>query len=169
MLIRKINLSLWFCCIKKKMTIILKIKEGTRHRGQTNCRTRNGIFKWWFFNCGKVWWPCVVPLRCLASILSNVIRKVGSKRNFQFRWLFFKIQHLAFGNYLVVLNAIFGYVSAKTIPWMCFSLHKKFVKYLKTKVLGVCATLGGSLLNSTTILYWWSWSSSSSCKKDMAM
>jgi len=29
---------------------------------------------------------------------------------------FFRIQHLAFGNYLVVLNAKFGFGSAKTIP-----------------------------------------------------
>jgi len=35
----KFNALLWLCNMKKKMTIILKIKEGTRHRGQTNFRT----------------------------------------------------------------------------------------------------------------------------------
>jgi len=32
--------------MKKKMTIFLKIKEGTRRRGQTNFRTLKGTFHW---------------------------------------------------------------------------------------------------------------------------
>ena len=52
-----------------------------------------------------------------ASSLLNVIRQVGRQvdENSSFRWLF-RIQYLAFGNYLVVLNTIFGSGSAKTIP-----------------------------------------------------
>ena len=37
--IQKINTSLWLCYMKKKITIILKIKEETRHRRQTNFGT----------------------------------------------------------------------------------------------------------------------------------
>ena len=45
-------------------------------------------------------------LRRLASSLSNVGRQTKIPA-------FFTIQYLAFGYYFVVLNAIFGYVSAK--------------------------------------------------------
>ena len=50
-------------------------------------------------------------LRCLASSLTNVIRQADKNSSLGD---FIRIQHLAFGNYLAVLNAIFG--SAKTIP-----------------------------------------------------
>jgi len=56
-------------------------------------------------------------LRRLASSLLNVIRQAGRQadKNSSLDDLF-KIQYLAFGYYLVVLNAIFGFGSAKTIP-----------------------------------------------------
>ena len=50
---------------------------------------------------------------------------------------FFRIQYLAFGYYFVVLNAIFGFGSAKTILWACFSLLKIFLGwFLWAEVLG---------------------------------
>jgi len=52
-------------------------------------------------------------LRCLTSSLSNVIRQADKNSSLGD---FFKIQYLVFGYYLVVLNAIFGFGSAKTIP-----------------------------------------------------
>ena len=56
-------------------------------------------------------------LRRLASSLSNVIRQAGRQADKNSSLGdFFKIQYLAFGNYLVVLNAIFSFGSAKTIP-----------------------------------------------------
>jgi len=48
----------------------------------------------------------------LASSLSNVVRQVGKIPV----WVtFFRIQFLVFGYYFFVLNAIFGFGSAKTI------------------------------------------------------
>ena len=60
-------------------------------------------------------------LRRLASSLSNVIRQADRQAGRQVDKNsslgdFFRIQYLAFGYYLVVLNAIFGFGSAKTIP-----------------------------------------------------
>ena len=52
-------------------------------------------------------------LRRLASSLSNVIRQADETFSLGD---FFRIQYLAFGYYFVVLNAIFGFGSAKTIP-----------------------------------------------------
>ena len=64
----KINTLLWLCNMKKKMTVILKIKEGTRRRAQTNWK---GTFHWWVCNFGD-------HVLCrLAFSLSNVIRQVG--------------------------------------------------------------------------------------------
>jgi len=56
-------------------------------------------------------------LHRLASSLSNMIRQAGRQvdKNSSLD-NFFTIQYLVFGNYLVVLNAIFGFGSAKTIP-----------------------------------------------------
>ena len=56
-------------------------------------------------------------LHCLASSLSNVIRQAGRQvdKNSSLGD-FFRIQYLAFGYYFVVLNAIFSFGSAKTIP-----------------------------------------------------
>ena len=55
-------------------------------------------------------------LHCLASNLSNVILQAGRQadKNSSLSY-FFRIQYLAFGIYLVVLNAIFGFGSVKTI------------------------------------------------------
>ena len=53
-------------------------------------------------------------LRRLASSLSNVIRQAGRQADKNSR--LFRIQYLAFGYYFVVLDAIFGFDSAKTIP-----------------------------------------------------
>ena len=50
---------------------------------------------------------------CLASILSKVVRQADKNSSFG---AFFRIQYLAFGNYLVVLNAILGFGSVKNIP-----------------------------------------------------
>ena len=56
-------------------------------------------------------------LRRLASNLSNVIRQAGRQADKNSSLGdFFRIQYLAFGNYLVVLNTIFSFGSAKTIP-----------------------------------------------------
>ena len=56
-------------------------------------------------------------LRRLASSLSNVISQVGRQTKTPVQVTFFKIQYMAFGYYLVVLNAtIFGIGSAETIP-----------------------------------------------------
>jgi len=52
-------------------------------------------------------------LRRLASSLSNVIRQADETFSLGD---FFRIQYLAFGYYFVVLNAIFGFGNAKTIP-----------------------------------------------------
>ena len=46
----------------------------------------------------------------LASSLSNVIRQADKNSSLGD---FFRIQYLAFGNHLVVLNAIFRFGSAK--------------------------------------------------------
>ena len=51
-------------------------------------------------------------LHCLAFSFLNMIRKAG-RQKFHFSDL--RIQYLAFGNYFVVLNAIFGFGSAKII------------------------------------------------------
>ena len=62
-------------------------------------------------------------LRRLASSLSNVIRQAGRQANKNSSLGdFFRIQYLAFGYYLVVLNAIFGFGSARTIR-ECAFLH----------------------------------------------
>ena len=53
-------------------------------------------------------------LCCLASSLSNVIRQ-ASRQNTSLGD-FFRIQYLAFGNYSVILNAMFGFSNTKTIP-----------------------------------------------------
>ena len=55
-------------------------------------------------------------LRRLASSLLNVIRQAGRQadKNSSLGDVF-RIQYLAFDYYLVVLNAIFGFGSAKTI------------------------------------------------------
>ena len=50
-------------------------------------------------------------LQRLGSSLSNVIRQADKNFNFDD----FRIQYLAFGNYLVVFKSIFGFGSAKTI------------------------------------------------------
>ena len=56
-------------------------------------------------------------LRHLASSLSNVIRQAGRQAGKNSNLGdFFRIQYLAVGYYLVVLNAIFGFSGAKTIP-----------------------------------------------------
>jgi len=56
-------------------------------------------------------------LHCLASSLSNVIRQVGRQAD-EISSLgdFFRIQYLAFGYHFAVVNAIFRFGSAKTIP-----------------------------------------------------
>jgi len=51
-------------------------------------------------------------LHRLPSSLSNVIRQVDENSSLGD---FLRIQYLAFGYYFVVLNAIFGFGSAKTI------------------------------------------------------
>ena len=133
MSIWKINASLWLFCMK--MTIILKIKAEGKQMSEPEKTHSIGEF-------------VIVTkfgdhvLHHLASSLLNVIRQAG-RRKFQFRWLFKTIQCLAFGNYLVVLNAISGFGSAKTTPWTCFSLLKIFVGcFLWVAVLGACTTLG---------------------------
>jgi len=56
-------------------------------------------------------------LRRLAPSLSNVIRQAGRQADKNSSLDdFFRIQYLAFGYYLVVLNAIFGFGGARTIP-----------------------------------------------------
>ena len=56
-------------------------------------------------------------LRRLVSSLSNVIRQAGRQADENSSLGdFFRIQCLAFGCYFVVLNAIFSFGSAKTIP-----------------------------------------------------
>ena len=55
----KIKTLLWLCNMKKKMTIILKMKEGTRRRGQMNFGTWKGTLHGRVCNCGKVKWSCV--------------------------------------------------------------------------------------------------------------
>jgi len=60
-------------------------------------------------------------LRRLASSLLNVIRQACMQAGRQADKNsslgdFFRIQYLAFGYYLVVLNSIFGFGGAKTIP-----------------------------------------------------
>jgi len=67
-------------------------------------------------------------LRRLASSLSNVNRHTGRQvdKNSSLSD-FFRIQYLAFGYYSVVLNAIFSFGSAKTIPRACFSLLTIFI------------------------------------------
>ena len=52
----------------------------------------------------------------LASSLSNVIRQAGRQADENSSLGDFRIQYLEFGCYFVVLNAIFGFGSAKTIP-----------------------------------------------------
>jgi len=76
-------------------------------------------------------------LRRLASSLSNVIRQAGRQTDKNSSLGdFFRIQYLAFGYYLVVLNAIFGIGSAKTIPSACFSLLTIFLGwFLRAAVL----------------------------------
>jgi len=55
-------------------------------------------------------------LRHLVSSLSNVIRQIGRQVGRQTKIPdFFGIQCLAFGNYSVVLNAMFGFSSPKNI------------------------------------------------------
>ena len=59
-------------------------------------------------------------LRCLASSLLNVIRQADTHSGRQADENsslgdFFRIQYLEFGYHFVVLNAIFGFGSAKTI------------------------------------------------------
>jgi len=67
----------------KKMTIILKMKEGTRSRGQTNFALESEKVH----STGEI---VIVAkfgyhvLHCLASNLLNVIRLVGRKTKFQF-------------------------------------------------------------------------------------
>jgi len=54
-------------------------------------------------------------------------------------FLEFSIWH--YGYYLVVLNAIFGFGSAKTILWACFSSLMIFLGwFLWAAVLGACTT-----------------------------
>ena len=56
-------------------------------------------------------------LHLLDSSLSNVIRQAGRQADKNSSLGdFFRIQYLAFGYYLVVLNAIFGFGSVKTVP-----------------------------------------------------
>jgi len=90
--------------MKKKMTIILKIKR--RSKAQREDKLWNlkrphptGEFVIVAKFGGHV-------LHCLASSLSNVIRQAGRQAD----------ENLVFGYYFVVLNAIFGFRSAKTIP-----------------------------------------------------
>jgi len=54
----------------------------------------------------------------LASSLSNMIRQAGGQANEKSSLgpHSFRIQYFAFGNNLVVSNAIFGFGSAKAIP-----------------------------------------------------
>ena len=52
-------------------------------------------------------------LHRLASSLLNVIRQADKNSSLGD---FFRIQYLAFGYYLVALNAVVGFGSAKTIP-----------------------------------------------------
>ena len=63
-LMRKVSIwkfyaLLWLCCMKKKMTLVIKIKAAAWFRGQKNFRTWKCIFQRWVCNHGKVWWPCV--------------------------------------------------------------------------------------------------------------
>ena len=56
-------------------------------------------------------------LRRLASSFSNVIRQAGRQADKKSSLgNFFRIQYLTFGYYLVILNVIFCFGSAKTIP-----------------------------------------------------
>jgi len=56
-------------------------------------------------------------LRCLASSLSNVIRQAGRQADENSSLGdFFRIQYIWYLVVIVVLNAIFGFGSAKTIP-----------------------------------------------------
>jgi len=54
-------------------------------------------------------------LHRLASCLSNAIRQVDKQAKIPLQVTLLRIQCLAFDNYLVVLNAIFGFGSARTI------------------------------------------------------
>ena len=122
-LIRKTDMSLWLCNMKKKMTTILKIKKGKSRRGQTNFGARKGTFHWWICNCCKVWWSCVAsfslqPFKCdQAGTQADENSTLGD---------FFKSS--LFGVWLLFscFNTTFGFGSAKTIPWTCFSSCKIF-------------------------------------------
>ena len=83
-------------------------------------------------------------LRGLASSLSNVIRHAGRQADKNSSLGdFFRIQCLAFGYSLVVLNAIFCLGGAKTIQWACFSSLTIFLGwFLWAAVLGARATFG---------------------------
>jgi len=70
--IRKINALL--CYIEKKTTETLKIKEGTRRRGQTNVEPEKAHSTGEFVIVTKFGNH---ELRRLASSLSNVIRQAG--------------------------------------------------------------------------------------------
>ena len=80
--LKKINTQVWLGYMKKT-TITIKIKEGTRRRGQILVGTGKGTSRWWAHNCGKVWWPCIASL---ASRLANVIRQGGRERGILKIW-----------------------------------------------------------------------------------
>ena len=58
---------------------------------------------------------------------------------------FFRIQYFAFSCYFVVLTAIFGFGSAKTILWACFSLRKNGSFY-ERQLLGRASLLTKQVL-----------------------
>ena len=115
MLIRKINALLWLCNIKKKITIILKIKEGTRRRRQTISKPEKVHSTGEFVIVAKFGDHV---LRCLASSVSNMIGQAGrlaSKTSSLGD--FFRIQYLVTAAFSCFkCYTVFGFGSAKTIP-----------------------------------------------------
>ena len=105
-------------CRRRWPCIIVKIKEGTSHRGRGRqaSEPEKAHFTGKFILVANFG---VHVLHRFASNLLNVIRQIDIGRwKFQFRW----IQYLVFDNYLVGLNVIFDCGSAKAIIlWVCFS------------------------------------------------
>ena len=104
--------------MKKKMTIILNIKKKEQGaEGRQTSEPEKAHPTGQFVIVAKFGDHV---LRHLSSNFLNVIRQAGRQAGKQADKNsslgdFFKIQYLAFGYYFVVLNAIFGFVIAKTI------------------------------------------------------
>ena len=112
----KSNVLVWLCYINKKMTIIMKIKGVTRHRGQPTVGTSKAHPTGEFVIVAKFGGH---GLRHLASKLLSVVRQLGRKTKI-LNFLKFSIWPLvAINNY--ALNATFGFGNTKTIPQVFFS------------------------------------------------